>query len=384
MVPAKTNDGRYIDPALGALAGEGAQQQVKPRDERMEEIAPKPWNRVPLAMEQDPTYYERPLLKPSVWGIDIPLYYFVGGAAGAALSIGAAVQLACIGDPCRAELRHFSAHCHWVGIIGSTVGAALLIHDLGKPSRFFNMVRVFRPTSPMNMGAWILGGAAPTAIATGLFINRGGLLGVIGETTGYLAGGFGTALAGYTGVLVSSSAIPVWQQARRWMPVLFMASAMTSAASLLDLWYEDERANRITGIFGAAGRIGELVASRRVESAASEIPKVGEPFRKGATSILWKASTALTAASLVLSLVPAKSRRTRQVAGVLGALGSLALRFAVYYITNASARDPRASFQLQRAKPRSAESGSASAQIVEAASRSEGPVPAAFPRPALH
>jgi hypothetical protein len=347
---AGTQNGRYIDTTLARLDGEAAHQEVKPRDERITEITPQPWGHVPRSTPQDPTYYDRPVLKESVWSIDIPLYYFVGGAAGAALSIGAAVQLACIGDPCRADLRHFSAHCHWVGIIGSTVGAAFLIHDLGKPSRFLNMMRVFRPTSPMNMGAWILSGAAPTAIATGLFINRGGLLGTIGEITGYFAGGFGTMLAGYTGVLVSNSAIPVWQESRRWMPVLFMASAMTSAASLLDLWYEHERANRITGIFGTVGRIGELVAAHQVEKAASEIPKVGEPFREGATAALWKASTVLTAASLVLSLVPGKSRTTRRVAGVLGALGSLALRFAVHYISNASARDPRASFQLQRAK----------------------------------
>ena len=64
------------------------------------------------------TYYDRPLLKESVWGIDIPLYYFTGGAAGAALALGAAVQLGDNGD-----LRKFSKHCHWLGIIGSTIGA---------------------------------------------------------------------------------------------------------------------------------------------------------------------------------------------------------------------------------------------------------------------
>ena len=348
----RTDDARNIDTHIATLDGEAAQQRVNPRDPRLAEITPQPWTRIPRTEEADPTYYERPVLKPSVWSWDIPVYYFLGGAAGAALSIGAAVQFACIADPCRGDLRKFSAHCHWVGIIGSTAGAAFLIHDLGRPERFVNMLRVFRPTSPMNMGSWILGGAAPTAIATGLFINRGGLLGTIGEITGYLSGGFGAMLAGYTGVLVSNSAVPVWQQARRWMPVLFMSSAMTTAASLLDLWYEQERANRITAIFGTAGRMAELVAAHQVEAAASQIPKVGEPFRKGPTAVLWKTSTVLTAASLVLSLIPSKSRRTRQIAGVLGALGSLAMRFAVHHITNVSAKDPRASFQLQRSQNR--------------------------------
>ena len=208
-----TTDGRDIDPRIGTLSGEASHQITSTRDPHIARIAQPAWNQVP-GVSDDPTYYERPMLKESIWSIDIPIYYFLGGAAGGALTLGAAAQL--VNDP---DLRQFSAHCHWIGILGSTAGAGFLIHDLGRPSRFLNMMRVFRPTSPMNMGAWILGGAAPTAIATGLFINRGGLLGLIGEVTGYLSGVFGAALATYTGVLVSNSAIPVWQEARRWMPV---------------------------------------------------------------------------------------------------------------------------------------------------------------------
>ena len=40
------------------------------------------------------------------------------------------------------------------------------ISDLGRPERFHHMLRVFKVTSPMNVGAWILlvnGGASNTA-----------------------------------------------------------------------------------------------------------------------------------------------------------------------------------------------------------------------------
>src|SRR5579884_2268377 len=197
-------DGRDIDTRIGVLPGEAAQQEARPVEQRLQEITPEPWDRVPRFSGEDPTYYERPVLKPSVWSIDIPLYYFVGGAAGAALAMGAAVQVAA-GD--EGGLRDFSKHCHWIGIAGSTLGAAFLIHDLGRPSRFLNMLRVFRPTSPMNVGAWILSGAAPTAIATALLIHRRAVLGEIGQAMGYASGAFGAALATYTGVLVSNTAI---------------------------------------------------------------------------------------------------------------------------------------------------------------------------------
>lgn len=332
-------DGRDIDTGLGSLTGEGAQQVATQRNaEQVEQMALQPTS-------EGLTYYGRPLLKQSVWTIDIPLYYYLGGAAGAALSLGAAVQLCGNGAP---ELRRFAQQCHWIGVAGSTAGAALLIHDLGRPERFLYMMRVFRPTSPMNVGAWILAAAAPTAIATALFINRGGFLGWIGEIAGFTSGFFGAALATYTGVLVANSAVPVWQESRQWMPPLFAAAAMTSAAAILDMFAQTPHAARIVRVFGSAGRVCELAAGHLVERSASRVPRVGEVLQVGAASGLWNAAKVLTATSLVITLAPGTSRGKRRAAGILATAGAICLRFAVHYITNASARDARASFELQR------------------------------------
>ena len=341
---ANTYDGRDVDTTLATLDGEAAQQEVKRDDRHLASIAPSPWQSVPGIAGPDSTYYDRPMLKQSVWSIDIPIYYFLGGTAGAAMTMGAAIQL--LSPRGTHPLRQISAICHWTGILGSTAGAAFLIHDLGRPGRFLYMMRVFRPTSPMNIGAWILGGAAPTAILTGLLINRRGLAGAIGEAAGYLSGIFGAALAGYTGVLVSNSAIPIWQQSRRWVPPMFVASSAASAASVIDLLSSDKRARSVTRAFGTAGRIAEIAATKQVERAASAIPKVGEPLHRGGSALLWKIATALTTASLGASFV--RGRKPRIAAGLLGIAGSLCLRFAVHYATNASARDPRAAFHQQR------------------------------------
>lgn len=302
--------------------------------------------RQPDGPEAYPTYYERPVLKPSVWSIDIPLYYFLGGTAGASMTLGAALQL--FERPGGRRLRPISRICHWTGIIGSTAGAAFLIHDLGRPSRFLYMMRVFRPTSPMNMGSWILAVAAPASIATGLLLDRPGFAGLIGEASGYISGLVGAALAGYTGVLVSNTAVPLFYASRRWMPVLFMASSASAAAAMVDIFSGPDVTRTVTRVFGTAGRLTEIAAAHQVEAAASNVPRVGRPFHTGISGILWKASTIMTAASLVLSLLPGKSRRTARAAGVLGAAGSLCLRFAVHTLDKASARDPRASFEQQR------------------------------------
>jgi len=85
--------------------------------------------------------------------------------------IGAAAQLDRTG-----RLDNLMRRCHWAGIIGSAISGAILVYDLGRPSRFHHMLRVFRPTSPMNMGVWILSSVSPSAIAAALCANRGGIL----------------------------------------------------------------------------------------------------------------------------------------------------------------------------------------------------------------
>ncbi|MGH9583807.1 MAG: NrfD/PsrC family molybdoenzyme membrane anchor subunit, partial [Bryobacteraceae bacterium] len=182
----------------------------------------------------DPTYYDQPLLNESVWSWAIPAYYFVGGLAGSALVLAAAAQL----RKSKANER-LIRRCHWIAFIGSGVSAALLIYDLGRPSRFLNMLRVFRPTSPMNIGAWILSGTGVTSSGALLLRTRPGVPGAIGETCGYIAGIFGMGLATYTGVLVANTAVPVWQESRRMLPVLFGASAMSSLGAAFAMCVED-------------------------------------------------------------------------------------------------------------------------------------------------
>src|SRR5579872_1547861 len=83
-------------------------------------------------------YYGIPLLKPPSWTWEIPLYFFVGGAAGAAAVIGA------VADYTRAE-RKIVRDARWIAAAGSVISPALLISDLGRPLRFLNMLRVFKP-----------------------------------------------------------------------------------------------------------------------------------------------------------------------------------------------------------------------------------------------
>jgi len=217
------------------------------------------------------TYYNQPLLPQPVWKWMIPTYYVVGGISGAALVISAAAQ---IRGPFTGRSQLMRS-CQWIAFGGSGVSAMLLVADLGRPERFINMLRVFRPTSPMNMGAWILSGVGVTTPGALMLQGKAGFLGMIGSACGLLAGFFGAGLATYTGVLASNSAIPLWQESRRMMPILFGASAMASVGSLLQITQGSNQGRAIATNFGRIGQLGELVAGALMERQASEVERVG-------------------------------------------------------------------------------------------------------------
>src|SRR5581483_5988265 len=89
-------------------------------------------------------YYGIPLLKPPRWTNEIPLYFFVGGASGAAAVIGAIAHYT-------GADRTLVRDARWIAAAGSVISPALLIADLGRPQRFLAMMRVFKPQSPMSV-----------------------------------------------------------------------------------------------------------------------------------------------------------------------------------------------------------------------------------------
>lgn len=317
---------------------------------------------------EGPTYYGQPVLKEPVWIWSVPAYLFTGGAAaGAATLAGTARAL----DP--DELSWLVRRGRWVAMGGSAVGTALLVHDLGRPSRFLNMLRVFRPSSAMNMGSWTLagfGGAATTAVLAPVVLrNRWGRR--LGDLGGVAAALLGPVLGTYTGVLLADTAVPIWAATRRELPVLFGASAAAGAADVLDLLGPDAPSEQVTRRMATVAKTAELGAAVAFERAAGEHPEVARVLSEGLSGDLWRASTALTAASMAVAAlpVPSRLRRPRRLAAaILGVVGGLVMRFGLVHAGTVSARDPQATFAPQRRR-------------VGLATKPADPVPAASPGP---
>ncbi|MBV9947925.1 MAG: hypothetical protein JOZ69_13810, partial [Myxococcales bacterium] len=147
-------------------------------------------------------------------------------------------------------------------------------------------------------------------------------------------------------VLLANTAVPAWQHGARTLPPLFVASSAASAASALDLFPSLGRpAVRALRVFGTAGKAVELLAGAAYERALSRVgTSVVRHIRSGRAGTLFRLSEVLTAASMVGAL-----SGKRRLSGLLGLGGALALRLAVTAAGRASALDPRASFEPQRA-----------------------------------
>src|SRR5438874_3607901 len=196
-------------------------------------------------------YYGIPLLKEPSWTWEIPLYFFVGGAAGASAVVGA------IANYTGAD-RRLVRDARWIAAAGSVLSPALLISDLGRPSRFLNMLRVFKAQSPMSVGVWTLLGFSSGSVAAafaGTMRERYGeslpirILENAGEAASLL---FGLPFSNYTGVLIGATAIPAWNENAGELPIHFGMSGLAASVGLLELMgHRRSRALQMLGL-GAA------------------------------------------------------------------------------------------------------------------------------------
>jgi hypothetical protein len=289
--------------------------------------APMP---APVASPQE-GYYGLPLLKGPVWTWEIPTYFFVGGAAGASSMIALAAQLTGADETLVRDAR-------WIACIGATLSAPLLIADLGRPERFLNMMRIFKPQSPMSVGAWTLAAFGATSTTAALFFRRARPL---GNAAAVGAAVSGLGMATYTGVLLGATVIPVWAKHAKTLPIHFGASGLASAASVLQLRGHDAPALHLLGFLAAAF---ETWTGLRIE--ADPTP-ASEPLRQGPTGITTRLGGFFSGpVPLVLRLAGIGSKRARRAAAFSSLLGSLITRLAWVEAGKASARDPRVPLQL--------------------------------------
>jgi formate-dependent nitrite reductase membrane component NrfD len=312
---------------------------------------------VPPAGPPAPSYYDIPLLQKPVWTDEIGVYFFLGGLSAGSYILARVAER--VGGPrYRAVTRAGTA----VAVLALLPCPPLLIADLGDPTRFHHMLRVFKPRSPMSLGSWVLTGYGGILFLTALREWRRDPErpeGLLGKAVGVALDLAGLPLAllfsGYTGVLLSGTSTPVWTK-NPWLGPLFTASAIGNGASAITLALEvlpsdgeetrpavealekvDEVAHvaeavTLTGYFGVAGSLAR-------------------PLTQGKAAPYFWGAVGCVLASEVVRRLPVSGRArgwTRFAAAAASLASGFCLKWAMQQAGPPSADDPEADRQASR------------------------------------
>jgi formate-dependent nitrite reductase membrane component NrfD len=299
------------------------------------------------------SYYGLPIIKEPVWEVpDVPSYLFFGGLAGASSVLAAGAHLT--GRPGLARVAKLA------GLGGISVSTVFLIHDLGRPARFHHMLRVFKLSSPMSVGSWILSAYGPLAgVAAAADLAKllpagpsasaatraaAGVARVAGPPATAAAALLGPAVATYTAVLICDTSVPGWHAAHQEMPYVFVGSAASAAGGfglLAAPRAEQEPARRLAVL----GSVAELAARQVLERRLGDL---AEPYHQGKSGRILKAAEILTMAGAAGAALTRRRRVGSALSGVALLAASALTRYGIFEAGLASARDPKYTVVPQR------------------------------------
>jgi hypothetical protein len=275
------------------------------------------------------SYHGQAILKEPIWTWEIPCYFFAGGLTGG--SAGLAYLAGARGNEQLAKRAWAAA------LVGAVASPVLLISDLGRPARFLNMLRMFKVTSPMSVGSWLLAvvGTSTSAAALNAWTGR---LPRVARVARPIAATTGLPLTTYTAALVANTAIPVWHEARRTLPFVFGAGAAMSAGAA-GVALTPPAAAAPARRLALGGAIAGLAATELMERRLGEH---GEPYHQGPPALFRRLGRVLGAVGTALLAWRGSSSRPFAVAsGLLLGGAALATRWSVFKAGFQSAADPK-------------------------------------------
>ena len=301
----------------------------------------------------DKNYYGIPPIKRAHWTWQIPIYFWLGG-------LGAGVQLfATVAQLLGHRDEALNRVSRYTVLFTMLVSPVLLIWDLGRPERFYNMLRILKLRSPMSTQSWSLftfgnlGGliAAHQAAEDGLLgdnsLSRLVIRLVPARLLTVLALPFGLFVGFNTGNLVSATSVPIW--ARNWMLMAptFLASGLSTALSWLSLvlhlghWGEAKTLR----VLHRAEKAVILIEAALIGASLVRMSKWSKPLFSREVAPLFVGGTLIGGILAPMALLFGKESRPKSMlASVLALAGGLAFRFAIIQAGRKSADDPEAYF----------------------------------------
>jgi formate-dependent nitrite reductase membrane component NrfD len=240
----------------------------------------------------------------------------------------------------------------------------LLIMDLGRPERFYNMLRVVKLRSPMSSGSWaltifgVLSGliAAAQAARDGL-LGRDNILVRLVKTfipdrlLSVLALPVGLYVGLYSGILLSATSVPMWARNYLLMGPTFLSSGLSTGLSAISfiLHLGDWGEKKTLEALRRTERISLVLEGGLLVASLARMGRWGKPLYSKELAPLFLGGAVLGGVLAPFALLSGRETRGKSLlSSVLALLGGLALRFAVIEGGRHSARDPQATFTFAR------------------------------------
>jgi protein NrfD len=188
------------------------------------------------------------------WGWFIVVYFFLGGIAGGAAFLSGMLDL--LGNRLDRRMTRIG---YLIALVAIVIGGPLLIVDLTRPERFWHMVwksdtggPMFKYYSAISLGVWII-------MAFVIFVVLALIASFVGSRKAEVGGAkhlttddlrpttvwdkiialgcilTGSALAGYTGLVLSGSNRPLWGDSA-WITLLFLLSGISAGGAAMILF----------------------------------------------------------------------------------------------------------------------------------------------------
>jgi formate-dependent nitrite reductase membrane component NrfD len=314
-------------------------------------------SRHPRTDREGSDYYGIPPIKEHTWTWEVPVYFWLGGI-GTGAHVASAIART-LGHTDRAFLRT----ARYTTLLTMILSPILLIMDLGRPERFYNMLRIVKWRSPMSMGTWALMGfsiltglvAASQAAKDGLLGRTNALARIVGaipaRLLSILALPFGYFVGAYTGVLLGATSVPMWARNVVLMGPTFLSSALSTGLSAISFvlhlggWGERKTLEALR----RSEQIVLVIEGGLIAASLIRMGRWGRPLYSKKLAPLFFGGTIVGGILAPFALLSGRESRPRGLlASVLVLLGGLALRFAMIEGGRLSARDPQATFTFAK------------------------------------
>ena len=302
---------------------------------------------------EDKNYYGIPPIKHAHWTWQIPVYFWIGGIGAGVHLFSTIAQILGHRDAALTRTSRYTV------LATMLISPVLLIWDLGRPERFYNMLRILKLRSPMSTQSWSvfafgnLSGmiSARQAAEDGLLGDDNSLVRLVklipARALSILAVPVGLNVGSNTGNLISATSVPLW--ARNWlfMGPTFLASGLSTALSWLSLVLHLTRSGeeKTLRTLHRAEKATIVIEAGLIAASLIRMSKWSKPLFSREVAPLFVGGTLIGGIVAPMALLLGKESRSKSMlASVLALGGGLAFRFAIVKGGRISADDPEAYF----------------------------------------